>query len=87
MLQANKGNVLTDFHLQSLDIRQYELQYFTMVFEKLSSVSSFLASFASGAMLMGVPRRENPLLVTLFLIASVFNYLPLKKLSYYLFFI
>merc|ERR1719473_534461 len=68
MIQANKGNVLTGFHRQSLEIRAMELQYFTMVFEKMSTVSSLLAGFASSAMMLSVPRWENPWVVVAFLV-------------------
>jgi hypothetical protein len=71
MLQANKGNVLTNFHLTSLEIRQYELEYFEMVFEKLSSVATMLGASASAAMMMDVPRRESELLVSIFMLSSV----------------
>lgn len=68
MIQANKGNVLANFHKSSLGIRWKELEYFTMVFEKMSAVSSMLASFASSALMLSVPRWESPFMVCLFLI-------------------
>lgn len=68
MIQANKGNVLAAFHKSSLGIRWFELEYFTMVFEKMSSVSGMLATFASSAMMLSVPRWESPWIVCLFLI-------------------
>jgi len=67
MLQANKGNLLSGLHKKSLSIRWMELDYFTMVFEKMSSVSGLLATFASSAMMLSVPRWENPWIVVLFL--------------------
>jgi len=68
MIQANKGNVLANFHKESLGIRWKELEYFTMVFEKMSTVSGMLASFASSALMLSVPRWESPFMVCLFLI-------------------
>ena len=50
MLQANKANVITGFHLKALDIRNAELCYFLMVFDKMSSIAGFLGGFASSAL-------------------------------------
>jgi len=70
MIQANKAKVITGFHLTSLNIRQYELDFFLMVFDKLSSISSLLAGFASSALMVGLPRKDNPYLVALFLLVT-----------------
>mmetsp|Transcript_68049 Transcript_68049/g.106376 ORF Transcript_68049/g.106376 Transcript_68049/m.106376 type:complete len:199 (-) Transcript_68049:7-603(-) len=68
MIAASKGNVLTEFHRTSLEIRYKELQYFVGVFNRMSSISSMLAGFASSAMMLSVPRWENPWIVVAFLI-------------------
>ena len=68
MIQANKGNVLTEFHKASLDIRYKELEYFVGVFRRMADISSMLAGFASSAMILSVPRSENPWIVVAFLI-------------------
>mmetsp|Transcript_7702 Transcript_7702/g.20751 ORF Transcript_7702/g.20751 Transcript_7702/m.20751 type:complete len:215 (+) Transcript_7702:82-726(+) len=70
MLQANKATVVTGFHMSSLEVRKMELDYYLMVFDKLSTISSLLASFASSALMVGIPRRDNPYLVTLFLLST-----------------
>lgn len=70
MIQANKGKVLTDFHLQSLEIRKLELQYFILVLEKLSSVAVLLAGFSSKIIAMEVSRNSNPVIITAFLASS-----------------
>jgi hypothetical protein len=70
MLQANKANVVTGFHMSTLEVRKMELDYFLMVFDKLSCIASLLASFASSALMVGIPRRDNPYLVTLFLLST-----------------
>lgn len=70
MIQANKANVVTGFHLKALNIRNRELDYFLMVFDKMSSISSLLAGFASSALMVGIPRRDNPYLVALFLVST-----------------
>merc|ERR1719168_465524 len=68
MIQANKGSVIINFHKTSLHIRYKELQYFLGVFNRMSGVSGLLAGFASSAMMLSVPRWENPWLVVAFLI-------------------
>lgn len=70
MIQATKAKVVTHFHLTSLNIRNFELEYFLMVFDKLSSISSLLAGFASSALMVGIPRKDNPILVVVFLITT-----------------
>lgn len=70
MLQAGKAQCITGFHLKSLKIRNAELEYFLMVFDKLSSISSLLSGFASSALMVGIPRRQNPILVSSFLITT-----------------
>jgi len=70
MLQANKATVVTGFHKDTLEVRKMELDYYLMVFDKLSSISSLLAGFASSALMVGIPRRDNPYLVTLFLLST-----------------
>jgi len=67
MLQANKAQCITGFHLKSLDIRNLELGYYMMVFDKMSSISSLLGGFASSALMIGIPKKDNPILVAIFL--------------------
>mmetsp|Transcript_30719 Transcript_30719/g.89139 ORF Transcript_30719/g.89139 Transcript_30719/m.89139 type:complete len:196 (+) Transcript_30719:174-761(+) len=68
MIQANKGSVITGFHKTSLEIRYKELRYFMGVFNRMSGVSGLLAGFAASAMMLSVPRWENPWLVVAFLV-------------------
>jgi len=68
MIQANKGSILTGFHKTSLSIRYKELGYFTGVFDRMCGISSMLAGFAASAMMLSVPRWENPWVVVAFLI-------------------
>lgn len=70
MIQASKANVVTGFHKQALDVRKLELDYYLMVYDKLSQISSLLAGFASSALMVGIPRKDNPYLVTLFLLST-----------------
>jgi len=70
MIQATKAAVVTEFHLDSLSARSMELDYFLMVFDKLSSTASLLAGFASSALMVGIPRRDNPFLVSAFLVST-----------------
>lgn len=68
MIQANKGQVISKFHQTSLEIRYKELKYFLGVFNRMSGISGLLAGFASSAMMLSVPRWEDPWLVVAFLI-------------------
>lgn len=68
MLQANKGQVISKFHKTSMEIRYRELKYFLGVFNRMSAISGLLAGFASSAMMLSVPRWEDPWLVVAFLI-------------------
>mmetsp|Transcript_27633 Transcript_27633/g.43141 ORF Transcript_27633/g.43141 Transcript_27633/m.43141 type:complete len:213 (-) Transcript_27633:6-644(-) len=70
MIQASKANVVTGFHKQTLEVRKLELDYYLMVYDKLSTISSLLAGFASSALMVGIPRSDNPYLVTLFLLST-----------------
>merc|ERR1719215_928231 len=51
-----------------MNIRYKELQYFLGVFNRMSTISGLLAGFASSAMMLSVPRWENPWVVVAFLI-------------------
>ncbi|CDJ37111.1 hypothetical protein, conserved [Eimeria tenella] len=51
MLQANKATVLTDFNLESLSIQFLEIDYFILVFSRVTRVASLLAGFASAALM------------------------------------
>merc|ERR1719491_2250814 len=64
------ASVVTSFHKHALDVRKLELDYYLMVFDKLSTISSLLAGFASTALMVGIPRKDNPYLVTLFLLST-----------------
>lgn len=70
MIQASKGSVLTKFHNTALSIRYKELEYFISVFNRLSSISGLLGGFAGSAMMLSVPRYENPYVVVAFLLFS-----------------
>eukprot|EP00416_Gambierdiscus_australes_P045055 CAMPEP_0171103500 /NCGR_PEP_ID=MMETSP0766_2-20121228/58950_1 /TAXON_ID=439317 /ORGANISM="Gambierdiscus australes, Strain CAWD 149" /LENGTH=212 /DNA_ID=CAMNT_0011563929 /DNA_START=123 /DNA_END=761 /DNA_ORIENTATION=+ len=70
MIQAKKATLVANFHQQTLEVRKMELDYYLMVFDKLSSISSLLAGFASSALMIGIPRRDNPYLVTIFLFST-----------------
>jgi len=59
MIQATKASVVTEFHLSSLEARSMELDYFLMVFDKLSSTASLLAGFASSALMVGIHSPEG----------------------------
>lgn len=70
MIQANKATVITDFYQQSLEVRQMELDYYLMVFDKLSTISALLGGFSSSSLMIGIPRNDNPYLVTCFFLST-----------------
>eukprot|EP00931_Biecheleriopsis_adriatica_P079404 TRINITY_DN52801_c0_g1_i1.p1 TRINITY_DN52801_c0_g1~~TRINITY_DN52801_c0_g1_i1.p1 ORF type:complete len:214 (-),score=37.88 TRINITY_DN52801_c0_g1_i1:99-740(-) len=70
MIQATKATVITDFHQQTVEVRNMELEYYLMVFDKLSSMASVLAGFASSALETPVPERTNPFMTITFLLST-----------------
>eukprot|EP00928_Gymnodinium_smaydae_P097503 TRINITY_DN8848_c0_g1_i1.p1 TRINITY_DN8848_c0_g1~~TRINITY_DN8848_c0_g1_i1.p1 ORF type:complete len:213 (-),score=34.25 TRINITY_DN8848_c0_g1_i1:117-755(-) len=70
MLQASKATAVTHFHQQAIEVRRMELDYYLMVFEQLSTISSLLAGFASSALMVPIPQKDNPYIVTWFLLST-----------------
>ncbi|CAJ1341809.1 unnamed protein product [Effrenium voratum] len=70
MIQANKATVVTEFHKQALEVRNMELEYYLLVFDKISTISALLAGFASTAVQVEVPKDAAPPLKTLYLLSA-----------------
>eukprot|EP00927_Polykrikos_kofoidii_P055732 TRINITY_DN49948_c0_g1_i1.p1 TRINITY_DN49948_c0_g1~~TRINITY_DN49948_c0_g1_i1.p1 ORF type:complete len:237 (+),score=16.61 TRINITY_DN49948_c0_g1_i1:75-713(+) len=70
MLQANKADLITHFHKSAMDLRQLELDYYVFVFNQMTTSSSLLGGFASSALMVAIPNRDNPIIVTLFLLST-----------------
>mmetsp|Transcript_96795 Transcript_96795/g.172194 ORF Transcript_96795/g.172194 Transcript_96795/m.172194 type:complete len:214 (+) Transcript_96795:117-758(+) len=70
MIQANKAAVITEFHKSTIEVRNMELDYYLMVFDKISSIASLLAGFASSALMIEIPERTNPFMVVSFLLST-----------------
>ncbi|CEM01502.1 unnamed protein product [Vitrella brassicaformis CCMP3155] len=73
MIQANKANLVTDLSLRTLDIRQYEMDYWMGVFNKLGTIASTLGGFASTNMLIDTGfegKRRNQLLLLSYILAA-----------------
>lgn len=68
MIQANKATVVTEFHKQSLEVRNMELDFYLLVFERISTISALLAGFASTAIQVEVPEGSSPILKTCYLL-------------------
>lgn len=68
MIQANKATVVTEFHKETLEVRNMELEFYLMVFERISTISALLAGFASTAIQVEVPEESSPLLKTCYLL-------------------
>ena len=81
MLQANKANVITWFHLKSLDIRNAELQYFLMVFSRMEEIASFLGGSASAALTIDIPKGEDVIATKAFYLFMTSSAFGLKKFS------
>lgn len=70
MIQASKATVITEFHQQSIEVRNLEIEYYLTVFDKLSNISGLLAGFATSTIWVEVPKETSPVLITLFLLAT-----------------
>lgn len=68
MIQANKATVVTEFHKETLEVRNMELEFYLMVFERISTISALLAGFASTAIQVEVPEESSPVLKTCYLL-------------------
>ena len=60
MLQANKAAVLTDLNLGSVSIQFKEIEYFLLVFSRITKIASLLAGFASAALMQAAGQTPNP---------------------------
>mmetsp|Transcript_24022 Transcript_24022/g.55707 ORF Transcript_24022/g.55707 Transcript_24022/m.55707 type:complete len:212 (+) Transcript_24022:110-745(+) len=72
MIQANKASVVTEFHKDTLEVRNMELDYYLLVFDRISSISALLAGFASTAMQVEVPSTQ-PAVKTGYLLSSALS--------------
>lgn len=71
MIQANKADLLTCVHLGSTEVRYMEIEYFLMVFAKLTAIAGLLAGFASTALISETEdRRENYVLHIVYILST-----------------
>lgn len=71
MLQANKATLLTQFNLDTLDIRQQEMDYWMDIYDKLAALAGMCAGFASGLVAGGLDDNFNIFLFFFKVIAGV----------------
>ena len=55
MLQADKTATVTEFHIQTLQLREKELDYFVKMYTSISSIAALLAGFAFNSLKTPVP--------------------------------
>jgi len=68
MIEASKAKLLTNFNLESVFVRQVEMEYFLMVFGKLSLVAGVVAGFAAAG--LSIPPSKHGLLNIFHLLAT-----------------
>ncbi|KAL8425936.1 hypothetical protein Efla_000913 [Eimeria flavescens] len=59
MLQANKAALLTDLHLESVNVQFLEVEYFLLVFGKVTNLASLLAGFAAAALMQTASQHQQ----------------------------
>ena len=55
MLTADKNATLTDFQIQTLQIREKELNYFVGLYNSISGIAAMLAGFGFSSLRMTFP--------------------------------
>ena len=59
MLTADKNATLTEFQIQTLQIREKELNYFVGVYQGVSGIAAMLAGFGFSSLRMSFPDRTS----------------------------
>lgn len=67
MLTADKNATLTEFQIQTLQIREKELNYFVAMYNGISGIGSMLAGFGFSSLRMSFPEKTNLLIQILYL--------------------
>ena len=67
MLTANKNATLTDFQIQTLQIREKELNYFVGFYNSISGIAAMLAGFGFSSLRMEFPPHTTVVLQILYL--------------------
>ena len=59
MLTADKNATLTEFQIQTLQIREKELNYFVGLYNSISGIAAMLAGFGFSSLKMSVPSSTS----------------------------
>ena len=62
MLTADKNATLTEFQIQTLQIREKELNYFVGLYNGISGIGAMLAGFGFSTLRMSFPDHTNELI-------------------------
>ena len=58
---------MTEFHIQTLQVREKELDFFVKFYNSISSIGAFLAGFAFSALKTSLPKEADPIVTVIFL--------------------
>lgn len=67
MLTADKNVTLTQFQIQTLQIREKELNYFVSLYNGISGIAAMLAGFGFSSLKMDFPKNTSTLIEILYL--------------------
>ena len=67
MLTADKNATLTDFQIQTLQIREKELNYFVGMYNSISGIAAMLAGFGFSSLRMNFPAGTSTIVMILYL--------------------
>ncbi len=67
MLLADKKATMTEFHIQTLQLREKELDFFVKFYNSISSIGAFLAGFAFSSLKTSLPPDSDVVILVLFL--------------------
>ncbi len=67
MLTADKNATLTQFQIQTLQIREKELNYFVSLYNGISGIAAMLAGFGFSSLKMDFPTNTSLLIQILYL--------------------
>jgi hypothetical protein len=67
MLSADKNVTLTEFQINTLQIREKELNYFVGLYNSISGIAAMLAGFGFSSLKMSFPEKTSMFLEIIYL--------------------
>ena len=67
MLSADKNVTLTEFQIQTLQIREKELNYFVSLYNSISGIAAMLAGFGFSSLKMQFPEGTSIIIEIIYL--------------------